>query len=236
MMRLVCIAGATACCLLVGNCGTYRALIGDYADDYVIENIRPLAGVSGEEVTFKAHVCENAGAFPMGQLTDPSGLLTDFDFDWQETDPDVPSIIWDFGGGAVPNVAYEAQPQVTLRDGLRSPYDCSLTIRYGCEEDEVVSATFSLAVAPLSVLTVTPLTGIAGGTATFSAVIGTGNVTGYAWDFGGACSPSGSNEANPVVTFDINAEGFYPGRLVISNNYEAFEFPFTLTVIPEPEE
>jgi PKD repeat protein len=80
------------------------------------------------------------------------------------------------------------------------------------------------------VLDVTPLTGVQNGTAVFSAVVGSGNVTGYAWDFGGAGTPGGSNVANPSVRF--SAPGVYECSVIISNAYEALQFPFTLTVLP----
>jgi PKD repeat protein len=211
MNRLLCLAGAALCCAFLSTCGTVRAINDDYAEDYIIRDISPLSGVSGAQVTFKAAVCATAGSRPLNDPTNP------------------PQFIWNFGGGAEPNVSYDAEPQVTLRDGLRGPYEGSLSIRDGCSDDNLVTATFTLNVAALSVLDVAPLSGVENTSAIFSAVIGTGNVSEYVWDFGGACTPSGSNVANPSVRF--NTPGIYSCSLIISNDFEAFEFPFTLTVL-----
>lgn len=202
--------------MCLGGCsGTIRALSDDYADDYVMRNIRPTSGVSGEEVTFEMSVCENAGAQPL-------------DGD------DPPQVIWDFGTGAEPNVSYELNPQVMLRDGLRSPYECSVTLRGGCLAEDVYITTFTLAVAPLNALGVTPNTVVADGMATFSVVGITGNVTTYAWDFGGAAVSGNSNTANPSMSI-TGTPGAYQARVIIGNNFEAFEFPFTIVVLPAPE-
>lgn len=216
MSRIISLAGLLGLCLMLTTCGgTVRAISDDYADDYIIRNIRPLAGVSGEEVTFEFAICENAGAVPF------------------EAD-EAPQIIWDFGTGAEPNISFDQHPEVTLRDGIRSPYQGKLTVRYGCETEQTVTANFTLNVAPLSILGVAPLSGAADNSATFSAVIGSGNATTFAWDFGGACSPNGSNEANPTVSFNSDSGGVYTCRLIVSNSFEVTEFPFTLQVIPAP--
>lgn len=216
MSRMISLAGLIGICLMLTTCGgTVRAIDDDYADDYIIRNIRPVAGVSGEEVLFEFAICENAGAVP---------------FDGENP----PQVIWDFGTGAEPNISFEQNPTVTLRDGIRSPYQGKLTVRYGCENEKTVTADFTLNVAPLSVLGVAPLTGAANGTATFSALIGSGNATTYAWDFGGACSPNGSNLPNPAVNFSADAGGIYYCRVLVSNNFEVTEFPFTLQVTPAP--
>lgn len=212
MVKILGPLGALLCCAFLSTCGTYRAVTDDYEADYIIRDIKPLAGVSGEQVIFEAAICTTAGSTPIDTTTNE------------------PQWIWNFGGGADPNVSYEAKPQVTLRDGLRAPYACSLTVRDGCLEDNVVEATFTLDVEPLSILAVTPSGGIEDGTATFSVLIGTGNVSSYAWNFGTACTPSGSTEPNPAVRFE--APGSYDCSVIISNDFEAFEFPFTLTVVP----
>jgi len=182
------------------------------AVDAAAAQVDPLAGVSGAQVTFQAAVCATAGSRPLDDPTNP------------------PQWIWNFGGGAEPNVSYDAKPVVTLRDGLRGPYECTLSLRDGCTDDNIVSATFTLNVAKLTVINVAPLAGVQDGTAVFSVVVGSGNVTEYAWDFGGACTPSGSNVANPAVHF--NTPGVYECSVIISNAYEALQFPFTLTILP----
>ena len=216
MKRIISLVGLLVLCLTLTTCGgTVRAITDDYADDYVLRDIRPLSGVSGEEVMFEFSLCENAGAQPM-------------DGD------DPPEVIWNFGTGADPNVSYELNPEVVLRDGIRSPYDCSLTVRYGCEDDQEVTSNFTLNVAPLTVMAVTPLTGTGNGSATFDALVGSGNATSWSWDFGGACSPNGSNEENPTVTF-VKTGGTYGGRVLVSNAFEVTEYQFVLQVAPEPE-
>jgi PKD repeat protein len=214
MKRVLLLLGALACGLFASTCGTYRAVTNDYASDVpAVLAIKPTSGVSGEQVTFQAQLCAQ-----------PEGAA-------------VPEYIWDFGGGAYPNTSFEAEPGVTLRDGLRSPYDGTLTLRVSCADNKTSVRTyhFSVTVAPLTVLAVTPTTGVGSGTATFSALIGTGNATDYIWDFGGAGSPGGSNVANPTITFnDVQADTLYQCRVIVSNDYEAKEFPFTLHVVPKP--
>ena len=98
---------------MLSTCGTARAIADDYEDDYIIRNIRPLSAVSGEQTTFEADLCYNSGA----RVGD---------------DEDFPRFTWDFGGGAEPNVSFELAPEVTVRDGIRAPYNCTLTARGGC--------------------------------------------------------------------------------------------------------
>ena len=210
MKHLVLAAGALICVTLLTTCGTVRAISGDYEADYDIITVTPTEGVSGAQAQFEAVVFSAPGA---------------------STNP---TYIWDFGGGAVPNVSYDKAPLVTLRDGLRSPYQCRLTVLSGTgSANSKDQFDFTLTVAPLTVLTVTPTEGVGSGTATFSALIGSGNVTGYMWDFGGAGSPGGSNVANPTITFtDVTAVTEFQARVVVSNDFEAIEFPFTITVSP----
>ena len=216
MKRLACLFGAVLSCLLLSTCGTGRAIVGDYADDYVIRNIRPLSAVSGEDAIFEADICYTDGA-----IVDQEG--------------NAPKYTWDFGGGAEPNISFEPSPRVTIRDGIRAPYQCTLTARGGCLDDQEVTATFTLNVAGLDVIAVTPLSGTGGGSALFSVVVGSGNVTSYAWDFGGACNPNGSNLTHPNVAFTPIA-GVYNARVIITNSFEAYEYPFTITVLPGPPE
>lgn len=208
------LCGATLVMLALCTCGTYRAITDDYESDApVIQDVKPTSGVSGEEVTFEMFLCQGKA------------------FTGEER------YIWDFGGGAYPNVSYEAKPSVQLRDGQRGPYACRVTVTGGCVGDDDVSSTyeFTLNVAPLTVLTVAPTTGTGDETGTFSALIGTGNVTQYQWDFGGACSPNGSTDENPNVKFINSTVAMtYQARVIVSNNFEAYEFPFTITVQPNP--
>lgn len=226
MNRMIAILGLVISCMLASACaGTIRAIEGDYASDAPeVESIKPLAGVSGEEVQFEATLCLPSGTtIGPDETTGLEGYQGLY--------------IWNFGTGAEPNISHEASPIVVLRDGQRSPYSCTLTLKGSChgdEENQTATYNFTVSVAPLTVVAVTPLNGQGGGRATFSAVIGSGNVSEYAWDFGGACNPSGSDEAHPQVTFNDNASGAYNCRVIVSNAYELYEFPFVIVVTPKP--
>lgn len=208
--------GATLMMLVLTTCGTYRAITNDYRSDApVIQSVKPTSGVSGEDVTFAVEFCPSLQLQPTGSE----------------------KYHWDFGEGAYPNVSYDAAPAVTLRDGLRGPYACSVTISGGCLGDANLTSKFDfpLTVAPITVLSVAPLTGTGAQTATFSVLVGTGKITSYQWDFGGACSPGGSTEATPSVLFnDVPAPAIYQARVIVSNEFEALEYPFTINVLPNP--
>jgi PKD repeat protein len=201
----------------ITTCGTYRAVTNDYASDApILQAVTPTQTVSGQEVKFVAQFCD----------------VNETPIDVDGTDGTPAKFFWDFGGGAEPNTTTEESPTVTIRDGIRAPYTCHLTLTDGCMgDDNSATYEFTLFVTALSVLTVTPTTGIAGGAGTFSAVVGSGAVNSYAWDFGGACTPGGSSVPNPSVTF-TDTPGIYQARVIVSNNFEAVEFPFTLTVVP----
>jgi len=225
MNKTLALLGLSLLCILATSCGgTYRAIIRDYASDAPeVQSITPLHGVSGEEVQFEALLCLPAGAhITIDEATGGKAYAGAY--------------IWNFGGGAEPNISHDASPRVILRDGLRSPYDCSLTLIGSCngeDENKKATYTFTVSVAPITVLGVTPTTGVAGSSATFSAIIGSGNVTKYSWDFGGACNPNGSSQATPSVSFIQSASGLYNCRLIVSNNFELYEFPFVLSVTPQ---
>ena len=59
MRAVASVTGAILLGLLLYACsGTYRAIIGDYADDNPwVDSVRPTSGVSGETVTFEAVIC-----------------------------------------------------------------------------------------------------------------------------------------------------------------------------------
>jgi hypothetical protein len=171
-----------------------------------VQSIKPTSGVSGQEVVFEAQVCtkDNVAA---------------------------PTYEWNFGGGADPNVSYDVSPSETLRAGSATPYHASLKLTGGCLGANL-SATypFDLSVAPLTILDVTGTTGINGAKGSFAVVLGTGNATNYAWDFGGAADPSGATTANPTVTF-TDTPGVYQARVIVSNAYEVAEQDFVINVL-----
>lgn len=194
------------------GCGTARAIVDDRDPDAVVESIRPTSGMSGEAVTFEA-VCCFKPSIPESQK---------------------PRFEWNFGGAADPNVSYETNPAVNLRAGSGTAYNASLKLSGGCLGESFSATTpFQINIAPLTVATVTGNNGISKGSGSFSAVIATGEVEKYSWDFGGACSPSGSASENPTVSFaTVTATTTYQGRLVVSNKYESSEFLFDITVTP----
>jgi hypothetical protein len=223
MKSLLCLLAALACCLLVSTCGTGRMIASDYKDDIVFIDVLPDSGVSGEAVTFTPVFVEN------------SGFAGDSDGDVETEENYI--FVWDFGGGAEPNKVYAKTASVKLRDGIRAPYVGNLKVLEvdGGEQETVYDVAFNFDVTGLSVLAVSPTRIIQGGEATFSAIIGSGVVTTYAWDFGGAGTPGGSNLPNPTIEA-TGQPGLYQGSLIISNEFEVFEFPFDLIVDAAPEE
>jgi PKD repeat protein len=192
--------------LLLAGCGTYRSTVGHTKPDSVVQAIIPTSGESGDTVQFQAQVCSKPNV------------------------PD-PDYLWNFGGGADPNVSFDVSPTEVLRAGSATPYNASLKLTGGCLGVNL-SATypFQLSIAPLTVLSVSGTTGQAGQNGVFNAVLGTGVATNYSWDFGGAASPSGSTDPNPTVKFTATP-GLYNGSVTVSNDYEAVTQTFTINVV-----
>jgi PKD repeat protein/predicted small secreted protein len=224
-MKWIYSAAFAALCLLLSSCGTVRAIGGDFASDApVLRSVTPTQVVSGQEVTFTAQVEDVTGDFNPDDDGEDNGRVGDVEY------------FWDFGGGAEPNTSTDPEPTVQIRDGQRSPYEATLTLT-DTTGTERASETyeFTIFVTPLTIAAVTPSAGIAGGTGTFTAVIGSGTVDSWAWDFGGAASPGGSSAEHPTVTF-TEVPGVYNGRVIVSNNFELVEVPFTVTVVPQPDD
>jgi hypothetical protein len=207
-LGLLCGAASLA---LASGCGTARAIVNDRDPDAYVESIRPTSGVSGDSAAFEAVCC-----FKPGQ--NKENLRYE----------------WNFGGACDPNVSYDEIPIVHFRAGSAAPYNASLKLTGGClGENLSLTTPFQINVAPLSVVTVTGTTGISKGNGSFSAVIGSGVVEKYSWDFGGAASPSGATAENPTVNFvTVAVPTVFQGRLVVSNKYEVTEFLFDITVNP----
>ncbi|MCB1221000.1 MAG: hypothetical protein H7A35_08285 [Planctomycetales bacterium] len=232
MKSIVVCMGMLALLLLQGGCGGSIRQLTDDGDSDAPELIavRPSSGVSGEQVQFEALINDLAGTLGSTFQNDPK-ILGNIQY------------IWNFGGGAYPNTVISTTPEIDepvfLRDGIRSPYSCTLTIIGNENAEDRLVYNFSLDVAPLVIATVGPTNGQEGANATFGSVIASGNVNddGWLWDFGGACDPNGSNETNPTVRFvDLNfADGEtsrdFQGRLTVSNDFEVTTFPFTITVL-----
>lgn len=193
------------------GCGTARALVDDREPGAVVEAIRPTSGVSGESVQFEAICCVKTG----------------------QSKDDL-TYVWNFGGGADPNVSFEESPAVTLRSGSATPYNATLKLTGGClGENLSLTTPFNLNVAPLSVTAVTGNTGISKGAASMSVLVGTGIATTYNWDFGGAATPSGATGQTVTATFaTVLAPTVYQGRVIVSNAYESTEYLFDINVNP----
>ena len=213
MKFILCLLGALACCMLLCTCGTARVVADDYEDDIELIDILPDSGISGEQVTFTPVFVEHSG------FDDEERYI------W----------LWEFGTGAEPEKFYGKEASVTLRDGIRAPYTGTLTVMEieGGEEETVQSFPFTFDVVGLDILAVSPRRAVQGSEVTFSAIIGSGVVESYAWDFGGAGTPGGSNEANPTIEI-TGQPGIYDGSVIISNDFEVFEFPFTFIVDAAP--
>jgi hypothetical protein len=222
MKRAIQAAFAAAVLLLQGACGTARDIAGDFASDApMLSEVSPTQAVSGQTVQFTANICREDGTvIPVSDGSSADLSSTQF--------------FWNFGTGAEPNTSTEMFPTVQIRDGIRAPYECHLTLRDGCVgKDKEATYDFTLFVTPLTVGAVSPTGGIGNGEGTFSVLVSSGVVTSFAWNFGQAASPSGSNQANPTVTFN-EAGGLFPASVIVSNPFEAVEVPFTLDIAPDP--
>ncbi len=85
-----------------------------------------------------------------------------------------------------------------------------------------------------SIVSITPNTGLASGSATFNAVI-VGVPDSYSWDFGGAANPNTSTEASPTVTLGTTY-GTYTVSLDVSNAYgnDSYEYLFQIVETGDP--
>ena len=229
MKTLIVCMGMLALLVIQGGCGgSIRQLTDEGKSDAPeLIAIRPLSGVSGQEVNFEVLLSDLSGSLGSDYQAHPE-RLQDLQF------------VWNFGGGVDPNsviTSSQSLPEnVFLRDGIRSPYNGVLTVIGNRSAEDRLTYNFTFTVAPLTIKTVGPTSGVEDTKATFSAVIGSGNVSQYLWDFGGACDPNGSNEASPSVTFNtVAVETTFQARLIVSNPYEVTEFPFTITVLAAAE-
>ncbi len=89
--------------------------------------------------------------------------------------------------------------------------------------------------APVRVLGVTPLSGMAGAEVTFTAfVAGTGPFT-YEWNFGGGATPNTSTAAQPIVTLNNDAvDTEYSAQVKVTGASGSATRHFTLTVTTLP--
>jgi PKD repeat protein len=79
-----------------------------------------------------------------------------------------------------------------------------------------------------SIVSITPNEGLAGGSATFNAIVN-GIPDAYSWDFGGGATPNTSTDASPTVT--LGALGTYTVSLDVSNAYGSDSYQYLLQVV-----
>ena len=161
-----------------------------------IVSVSPQTGTPGAVVTFSAEV---TGVKPM-------------------------SFIWGFGDGAVPQVSYDENPQVTLTGA--GEYLCSVQAENGFGSD---TYGFTLRIGdPPEVTGVEPTSGVAGTEVTFDVTY-TGEATYYDWDFGGGAMPDESDLESPTVT--LTGAGDYDASVVVGNDFGEDLYTFTLSVV-----
>ena len=163
-----------------------------------ITSVSPMSGIPGDEVEL----------FCMVQIRPP------------ET-----TFLWNFGGGAEPNVVEGPHGTVTL--GEEGNYNASLTVNNGFAT-EVFEWTLELTSAPC-IQSVSPTKGADGENVQFT-VEWTGtreNVT-YDWDFGGGATPNTSEDESPQVT--LGAPGSYNASVTVTNVAGSDTFAFQLSI------
>lgn len=176
--------------------------VTDSAVAPVINSVAPTSGDEGAVVTFSANV---TGTAPL-------------------------SYMWNFAGGADPNVSYGASPQVTLQDD--GTYNASLYVENSAGND---TFPFLLTVASagtgitITGITPDPAEGDEGDELTFDVQFtGTQESVTYAWDFDGGIEGSNPAVKSPNVT--IGSAGTYSCSVTVTNPYSSDTEPFTLTV------
>lgn len=132
---------------------------------------------------------------------------------------------WNFGGGATPNTSTSATPTVTL--GAPGVYSGTVTATNVAGSDPF-PFTLTVNTLPPDLTAVSPLTGPAGASRSFSATNVGGTATSWSWNFGGGASPNTSTSASPTVT--LGAAGTYSCTVTATNVAGSDPFPFTLNV------
>ncbi|MEP0813296.1 MAG: PKD domain-containing protein [bacterium] len=134
---------------------------------------------------------------------------------------------WSFGDAATPSASNLQQP--TEQIGSEGEYDCLLTVSNPAGSD---SRHFNLDVVANpyvpNIKSVSPLFGIEGDRATFSASVNGTEPMYYSWDFGGGAVPNHSSDFWPQIVFATAGE--YDGIFKATNSSGEDEFHFTFTV------
>lgn len=187
-----------------GSPGVPSALVSIFGDSPAIGAITPQIGVTGTETAFSALV---TGAEPMNYM-------------------------WDFGGGATPNVSTLPEPTVML--GVEGDYPAMLSVSNGYGGD---SRNFTLRVGyPPQVTSVSPDLALENTDVAFAAMVnpGTGpEPVSYLWEFAAGFNPAASDEVSPVVT--VPGEGEYECSLTVANAFGSHEYPFMVVTGQPPE-
>lgn len=163
-----------------------------------ITSVSPMSGIPGTEVEL----------FCMVQIRPP------------ET-----TFLWDFGGGAEPNIVNGPHGKVTL--GEEGYYDASLTVDNGFAT-EVFEWTLEITNAPC-IQSVSPTKGRDGEDVQFTVEwTGTRENVSYSWNFGGGATPNTSEDESPQVT--LGAPGRYNASVTVTNVADSDTFNFQLCV------
>jgi len=125
---------------------------------------------------------------------------------------------WNFGGGASPNTATDAEPFVVL--GAPGSYNGTVTASNGAGTSTVFPFCYVVTAALPQILTIRdscPIpSGAAGATGVLVRATATGNPTSFVWEFnGGATITAGGTTANVTVT--LGAAGAYSGIVTCTN-------------------
>jgi|GEM_PF-3058749 len=133
--------------------------------------------------------------------------------------------LWDFGGGAEPNIL--EQPTGTVILGEDGHYNASLTVDNGFAT-EVFEWTLEVTSAPC-IQSVSPTKGADGEDVQFTVDwTGTRENVSYSWNFGGGATPNTSEEESPQVT--LAEPGYYNAGVTITNVAGSDTFNFELAV------
>jgi PKD repeat protein len=135
--------------------------------------------------------------------------------------------LWDFGGGAMPNMSISATPVITLRTA--GEYACSLTVNnaFGSDTFNFVLHVSQLEVAP-TIRSVFHTAGITGSLLTPGADVTGTSPLAYSWDFNGGATPNTSNAASPGIM--LGPVGSYFCTLTVTNHAGSDTFIFVLNV------
>ena len=141
--------------------------------------------------------------------------------------------LWNFGGGADPNVVTDPETEVTLIEGV---WQASFTVNNTFAADNY-EWTLVVSNAPhINGVYIVPdrePTGAPGEQVAFAADwTGSPQAATFSWDFGGGADPDESNLESPTVT--LGAEGTYNANIAITNYAGSHSYDFALQIGRQP--